>query len=97
MASTLHGHAPPPGFVAGAMESAVVAPAQRDDVFVADLAAQRARLGEAEVVGIGRFAAADDAGLGGDEHQVRLVAVPARFAESQRALVDPGRRWQGRT
>ena len=45
-----------------------------DGVFVADLAAERARLGKANVVRFGGRAAADDAGLRGDEFAVLLVA-----------------------
>ena len=49
-------------------------PAERDGVFVADLPSERARLGEANVMGFGRRPAADDAGLRGDELAVLLVA-----------------------
>ena len=49
-------------------------PADRDRVFVADLAAERAGLGEANVMRFGWRAAADDAGLCGDELAVLLVA-----------------------
>ena len=49
-------------------------PADGDRVFVADLAAERARLGEANVMRFGRRPAADDAGLSGDELAVLLVA-----------------------
>jgi hypothetical protein len=87
---------PPPGFVSGAMQGAVVTPAQRDGKFVADLAAQGAGLSEAEMVRVGRFAAADNAGLSHDEPQVRLIAVASRFAEGERALVDPRHRRRGR-
>ncbi len=49
-------------------------PAERDREFVADLAVQRARLREAKVMCFGGRAAADDAGLHGDEFAVLLVA-----------------------
>ena len=49
-------------------------PADRDRVFVADLAAERAGLGEANVMGFGWRPAANDAGLGGDELAMLLVA-----------------------
>jgi hypothetical protein len=44
-----------------------MAATKRDHELVAHLAAERARLGKAEMMGIGRFAATDEAGLGGDE------------------------------
>ena len=49
-------------------------PADWDRVFVADLAAERAGLGKANVMRFGGRAAADDAGLRGDEFAVLLVA-----------------------
>ena len=49
-------------------------PADRDGVFVADLAAERVRLSKANVMGFGGRAAADDARLRGDELAVLLVA-----------------------
>ena len=49
-------------------------PADRDRVFVADLAAERARLGKADVMGFRGRAAADDARLRGDELAVLFVA-----------------------
>ena len=45
------------------MQFAVVEPAKRDRVLVADLAGQRARLGKANMVRLARRAAADDAWL----------------------------------
>ncbi len=48
--------------------------ADGDRVFVADLAAERARLGEANVMGLARCPAADDAWLRGYELAVLLVA-----------------------
>jgi hypothetical protein len=65
---------PPGGLVAVAVQFAVVQATDRDRVFVADLSANRTRLGEANVVRFGRRAAANDAGLGGDELAVFLVA-----------------------
>jgi hypothetical protein len=58
---------PPSGFVAAAMKFAVVSAAQRHGKFVADLAGERAALGKAYVVRIRRPAAADQAGLLGNE------------------------------
>ena len=48
-------------------------------VFVADLAAERTRLGEANVVCFARGPPAHDAGLGCDIFAVLLVAKPDRF------------------
>jgi hypothetical protein len=56
------------------MQITVMKSADGNRVFVADLAAERARLGEANVMGLGGCAAADDAGLRGDELAVLLVA-----------------------
>ena len=49
-------------------------PADGNRIFVADLSAERARLGEANVVRFGGSPPADDAGLGGDELAVLLIA-----------------------
>ncbi len=49
-------------------------PAHGDCVFVADLSAERPRLGEANVMRLGGRSAADNAGLRGDELAVLLVA-----------------------
>ena len=73
------------------MQGAVVGPAERHGELVAHLAAERARLHEAEVVGVGGLAGADQAGLLRDEPQVLLVAVAARCGDGQHALVDAGR------
>jgi hypothetical protein len=56
------------------MQFAVVQPADRDGVLVAHLAAERARLGEADMMRFGRRSAADDTGLGHDESAMLLVA-----------------------
>src|SRR3712207_4876866 len=57
------------------VELAMVGAAERDRELVADLAAQRDRLGDADVVRVGRSAPAHDAGLLADEAQVKLVAT----------------------
>src|SRR5437016_3373223 len=59
-----------------------------DRELIADLAAERARLGKSEVVGIGWLAAADEARLLGDVTQVFPVAIAARRSHRQGALVD---------
>jgi hypothetical protein len=82
-----------------AVQIAVVQPADRNRVFVADLTAERAGLGETNVVGFGRRAAINDAGLRGDELAVLFVAQPnglGRNAATARASPrqdDKSRRW----
>jgi hypothetical protein len=61
------------------VQIAVVQPADRDRVFVADLTAERAGLGETNVVGFGRRAATNDAGLRGDELAALLIAQANSF------------------
>jgi hypothetical protein len=56
------------------MEFAVVETADRDCVFVADLASKRPRLGEANMMRLGRPPATNNTRLCGDELAVLLVA-----------------------
>ena len=58
------------------VQLAVMDAAHRNGELVADLAAERPRLGKAQMVGIGRRAAAHQAGLRGHEFAVVLVAQP---------------------
>jgi hypothetical protein len=67
---------------------AVVGAAERDGELVADLAAQRPRLAEAQVMGVGGAATADEAWLLGDELDVGFVADAARLRKAQAAFVD---------
>jgi len=83
---------PPGPFVPGPMRGAVMCSTERYREFIARLAAERAGLDELQVMGIGRLAAAQQAGLLGHEPQVLLVAVPARRAQHENALVDPSPR-----
>ena len=53
------GHLPPCGFIAMAVNLAMVSSAQRDGELVADLAAERPALREAQMMGIRRLPAAD--------------------------------------
>jgi hypothetical protein len=46
------GSLPPRAFVTGAMRGPVMHAAERDRELIADLAAERTRLGESEVVGV---------------------------------------------
>src|SRR5215831_9999021 len=62
--------------------------AERDGELVADLAAERAGLSEAQVMGVGWPAAANDTGLRGDKPKMLLVAVASRLGDCEDALVD---------
>jgi len=68
------GLTPPFGFIAMAMNVAVMSPAQRHGELVADLAAERAALGEAQVMSIARLAPADQTSLLSDVPEVVGVA-----------------------
>jgi hypothetical protein len=82
---------PPCRFVAPAMEHKMVGTAKRNHELVTDPAAQRARLGKSQMVGVRRPPSAQQAGLRGYELQVRAIAVAARFAMRKSAFVDvPG-------
>ena len=63
------------------MNRAMVDSAKRYDIFVANPAAKRPRLHEAQMVGIRMFSSADDAGLFGDESQMLLAAMAARLQD----------------
>ena len=79
---------PPCPLVARAMRAAMMPSTEWNSELVADLAAERARLCEAEVMGVRRLAATDEAGLLGDEAKVHSIAVTARFGNREDALVD---------
>jgi len=82
------GFAPPFGFIAVAVELAMMPPAQRDGELIADLAPKRPTLREAKVVGITRPPAADKTRLPSDMPDVLAIPHPARLGERQGALVD---------
>jgi hypothetical protein len=82
------GFLPPGCFIAHAVHQPMVDSAERDSELVARLAAERAGLGEAEMMGIRRLAAANQAGPLGDITQVRLIAKASRLGDRQDALVD---------
>ena len=63
---------PPSGFIATAMDLAVVAPAQRHGELIAHFSPERAVLREPQMMGIGGPAAANQARLFGDELDVVL-------------------------
>src|SRR6266568_2724736 len=68
----------------------MVQPAERDGELVAHLAAERPLLGEAQMVRIAGPPPTNQAGLRGDELQVRPVPIPARLPDRQHALVNAG-------
>ena len=81
--------APPPcGFVAAAVDLAMMPAAQRDGELIADLAAERPALGKSQVMGVRGLSAANQARVLGDRPDVIPVADPARLRQGQRALVD---------
>jgi hypothetical protein len=73
------GARPPNGFVATAVDVAMVPAAERDGELVADLAAERSGLGKSQMVGVRRPSAANQARLLGDRPDVLAVADPARL------------------
>ena len=78
------------------MQLPVVSPAERHGELVAHLHADGAGLGKPQVVRIAGLPAADQAGLSGDEVEVRPVADPFGLGKRQRAFVDPPGRQIGR-
>jgi len=82
--------APPIGFIAGAVQFAMMATAERHGEFVADLDPETSGLRKAQRVGIARLPGTDQAGLPGDKAEVGLVAVAAQLGKGQHALVDSG-------
>jgi hypothetical protein len=81
------------------MQGAMVGPAQRHRILIADAPAESARLGEPQMMGVRRPSAADQAWLGRHEPEVRTIAVAALFAQCEGtfvdvpcySIVDPGR------
>ena len=71
------------------MSLPVMDPAKRGNEFVAGLAAKRARLHEAQVMGIRRFAPAHETGLSGDKPEMLLVAIAARLGNRRTLLSIP--------
>jgi hypothetical protein len=82
---------PPCRLVAPGMEDTMVDAAKGNRELVADPAAQGARLGKSQVMGVRRPASAQDARLRGYELQMRSIAVAARFAQRESTFIDmPG-------
>ena len=79
---------PPGGFVAAAVNLAMMSPAQRHRELIADLAPQGSALREAQMMGIRRLPAANEAGLLRHISDVVAVTNPAWLRQRQGALVD---------
>src|SRR5262245_45635908 len=82
---------PPGGFIAYAVHQSMMDSTERHCEFVARLATQGPRLQVAQMVGVGRLAATEEAGLLGDVAKVRLVAITAGSGNRLRALGDARR------
>ena len=63
-------------------------PAQGHSEFVAHFSAERPRLHEAKMVGIGWLSPTYEAGLLGDKPEMFLVSVASRLGDREGALVD---------
>src|SRR6185437_8462510 len=83
---------PPVLLGAEVVKGTMVDGAKRDRPFVADLAPERARLGEAQMVSLAGRAATDEAGEGGDKAAVQGIAQPLGRGERQLGFVDGSRR-----
>jgi hypothetical protein len=81
---------PPGPFVPGPMRGAAMCSTERYREFITGFAAECAGLHKLQVMRIGGLAAAQQARLLGYEPQMLLVAVAARGAQREHALVDPG-------
>jgi len=72
------------------MQLPMMTAAQGDRELIAHLEANCPRLCKPQVMGIGRLPATDEAGLRGNEFQVRLVTQSFVFSDRELALVDSG-------
>src|SRR5262249_12390205 len=79
---------PPCALITRAMHCTMMPAAEWDCELIADLAAERTRLGKTEVVGVRGLAAADEARLTGDVAQMLPVAIAPRRSDRENALVD---------
>src|SRR5262245_40765166 len=70
------------------MHRTMVPATEWDRKLIADLAAERTRLSESEVVRVRRLAGADEARRLGDIGQVLSVAIPPRRRDREDALID---------
>src|SRR5260370_39324630 len=79
---------PPRAFIPGTVSLAVMGPAQGDSEFVAHFSAERPRLHEAKMVGIGGLSSTYETGLLGEQAESLLIEVARRPCNSRGALDD---------
>jgi hypothetical protein len=79
---------PPCRLIAAPVKSTMMSAAQRHRELIADPAAQGPRLHESEVMGVARLPPTKQARLRGHELQMGAIAVAARLAQREGALVD---------
>src|SRR5215472_5250239 len=79
---------PPRGFIAAAMDFAMMAPTKRDSKLIADLAAKRRGLRKAQMVGVRRTAAADETGLLGNRFNMLPVTDSTHRRQRQHGFVN---------
>jgi hypothetical protein len=79
---------PPCGFIAAAVDLAMVNTAERHRELVTHLATERTRLRRAKMMRIAGLTATDKAGLRGNELKMRFVADAPRCADRKHAFVD---------
>ena len=82
---------PPPRFVTAAVNLTMVAAAERHRELIAHLPAQRTSLGKAQMMRIGRTAAANQARLLRHESDVLPVTNAPRLGEGEHSFIDSGR------
>ena len=82
------GFLPPCSFIAATVDLAMVPSTQGDGELIADLAAERPALREAQVMGICGLATANQARLFGHMSDVVAVSHPARLRQRQHAFID---------
>jgi hypothetical protein len=85
---------PPGSFIAASVELAMMDAAQWDGELIADLASERARLRESEMMGILGAPPADEARLQRHELAVSLIAFARLFRECQTGGVAIGVGWR---
>ena len=71
------------------VELAVMTAAERYGELVTDLAAKRPALGKAQVMSVGRFAAADQTSLLRDKAHMVAIADAPRLGMGENGLIDP--------
>jgi hypothetical protein len=79
---------PPRAFIAGTVSRPVMDSAQRDSEFVAHFSAERTRLHEAKMMGIGGLSPTYETRLLGDEAEMFFIAVAFRLGNRKGAFVD---------